>query len=137
VKVAEQSGQLLGELAPKVRKGADVVQELSAASSEQAQGVSQVSRAMSQVDQVTQQNASAAEELSSTAEELAAQAETLTDTIGYFKTGTSDQPTATASAREQARKKPVRTPARPAVARPHTPSSNTNGSADAAEYARF
>jgi methyl-accepting chemotaxis protein len=44
VKVAEQSGQLLAELAPKVRKGADVVQELSAASAEQAQGVGQVSR---------------------------------------------------------------------------------------------
>jgi methyl-accepting chemotaxis protein len=134
VKVATLSGQLLGELAPKVRKGADVVQELSAASAEQAQGVSQVSRAMSQVDQVTQQNASAAEELSSTAEELAAQAETLSDTIGYFKTGASALPAPAISAREQARKKALRTPVRPAV-RPAAPSST--GGHEAAEYARF
>jgi methyl-accepting chemotaxis protein len=85
VKVAEQSGQFLNELAPNVQKGADVVQELSAASAEQAQGVNQVSRAMTQVDQVTQQNASAAEELSATAEELSAQAESLQHLIGFFR----------------------------------------------------
>ena len=137
VKVATLSGQLLGELAPKVRKGADVVQELSAASAEQAQGVSQVSRAMSQVDQVTQQNASAAEELSSTAEELAAQAETLQDTIGFFKTGAVAVPTPHVSARDLAARQAARTPARPsAMARPRT-APPTNGSGDAAEYARF
>jgi methyl-accepting chemotaxis protein len=85
VKIAEHSGQLLGELVPNVQKAADIIQEVSAASSEQAQGVGQVSRAMSQVDQVTQRNASAAEELSSTAEELAAQDESLQELMGVFR----------------------------------------------------
>jgi len=85
VKVAEHSGQLLNELVPNVQKAADIIQEVSAASFEQAQGVGQVNRAMSQVDQVTQRNASAAEELSSTAEELAAQAESLQELMGVFR----------------------------------------------------
>ena len=136
VKVAEQSGQLLGELAPKVRKGADVVQELSAASAEQAQGVGQVSRAMSQVDQVTQQNASAAEELSSTAEELAAQAETLQQLVGFFKlTGAS----ASAVARATSKPAPAQAARGTAKQTPHVVPSNVqqgNGHGDA-DYVRF
>jgi methyl-accepting chemotaxis protein len=140
VKVAEQSGQLLAELAPKVRKGADVVQELSAASAEQAQGVGQVSRAMSQVDQVTQQNASAAEELSSTAEELAAQAETLQQLVGFFKlTGATLGASAPVVAR--AASKPASAQAARATAKltPLVVPSNVkqgNGHSDA-DYVRF
>ncbi len=84
VRVAEQSGVLIAELVPSVRKTADLVQEVAAASQEQSTGVTQVSKAMSVVDQVTQRNASAAEELSSTAEEMASQAESLKDLVSFF-----------------------------------------------------
>jgi len=70
VKVAERSGQLLTELVPSIRKSADTVQEVAAATAEQAAGVSQINRALTGVDQVTQRNASASEELASTAEEI-------------------------------------------------------------------
>jgi methyl-accepting chemotaxis protein len=82
--VAERSGKLLHELVPTIRKTADLVQEVAAASAEQSAGVAQVSKAMSSVDQVTQRNATAAEELSSTAEEMAAQAEALQQLISFF-----------------------------------------------------
>jgi methyl-accepting chemotaxis protein len=85
VKVAERSGVLIAELVPAIRKTADLVQEVAAASQEQSAGVGQVSKAMAQVDQVTQRNASAAEELSSTAEEMSSQAESLLQVIGYFR----------------------------------------------------
>jgi methyl-accepting chemotaxis protein len=85
VGVAERSGQLLDELVPRIRKTADLVQEVSAASAEQSSGVAQINRAMSQVDQVTQRNASAAEELASTAEEMAAQAEGLQQLVSHFR----------------------------------------------------
>jgi methyl-accepting chemotaxis protein len=84
VKVAERSGQLIVELVPAIRKTADLVQEVAAASAEQSAGVGQVSKAMGTVDQVTQRNASAAEELSSTAEEMASQAEALQQLMGFF-----------------------------------------------------
>ncbi|HQZ17713.1 MAG TPA: methyl-accepting chemotaxis protein [Vicinamibacteria bacterium] len=83
--VAADSGMKLASLAPSIRRTADVVQEVAAASAEQAGGVGQMNRAMAQVDQVTQSNASAAEELASTAEELMRHAESLEKRIGYFR----------------------------------------------------
>ncbi len=77
VKVAEKSRDLLAELVPSVRKTAGLVQEVTAASSEQSSGVAQINRALSHVDQITQRNASSAEELSSTAEEMASQADAM------------------------------------------------------------
>ena len=87
VKVATRSGQLLAELVPSIRKTADLVQEVVAASSEQASGVAQMNKAMQHVDQVTQRNASASEELASTAEELSAQAEALSQLVSFFRVG--------------------------------------------------
>jgi methyl-accepting chemotaxis protein len=51
----------------------DLINGISQASQEQAQGVDQVNTAVSQMDKVTQQNAAGAEESASAAEELAAQ----------------------------------------------------------------
>ncbi|MDC0713637.1 methyl-accepting chemotaxis protein [Stigmatella sp. ncwal1] len=87
VKVASRSGQLLVELVPSIRKTANLVQEVVAASAEQASGVTQMNKAMLHVDQVTQRNASASEELASTAEELSAQAEALQHLVSFFRVG--------------------------------------------------
>ena len=94
VTIAERSGQLLGELVPSIRRTADLVQDVAAASKEQAAGVSQINIALSTVDHVTQRNASAAEELASTAEELAAQAEMLQQLIAFFRLGGERRATA-------------------------------------------
>jgi methyl-accepting chemotaxis protein len=85
VSVAERSGQLLTDLVPSIKKTADLVQDVAAASTEQSGGVTQINQAMSQVDSVTQRNASSAEELSSTAEELAAQSEQLQQLMTFFR----------------------------------------------------
>jgi methyl-accepting chemotaxis protein len=85
VKVATRSGQLLEELVPSIRKTADLVQEVVAASAEQTSGVTQMNKAMQHVDQVTQRNASASEELASTAEELSSQAEALSQLVSFFR----------------------------------------------------
>ncbi|HEX6098254.1 MAG TPA: methyl-accepting chemotaxis protein [Thermoanaerobaculia bacterium] len=86
VDVAQRSGRLLTELVPTIRRTADLVREVAAASNEQSAGVAQINKAMTLVDQVTQRNASASEELASTAEEMAAQAEALQQTIAFFRT---------------------------------------------------
>jgi methyl-accepting chemotaxis protein len=85
VKIAERSGQLLGELVPSIRKTADLVQEVAAASAEQSTGVGQINQAMSRVDDVTQRNSSASEELASTSEEMASQAEALQQLMEFFQ----------------------------------------------------
>ena len=93
VQAADRSATLLAELAPSIRRAAELTQEVAAASSEQAGGVALMNRAIAQVDQVTQQNASAAEELASTAEEMAQQAQSLQQLVGYFRI--EEEPAAT------------------------------------------
>ncbi len=85
VQVAERASKALAELVPAVRKTAELVQEVAAASREQASGVGQVSKAMLQVDQVTQRNAAAAEEFASTAEEMSAHADGLQQIVAFFR----------------------------------------------------
>ena len=83
--VAEASGALLAELVPSIRKTANVVQTVAAASADQAAGIEQVTRALGQVDEITQRNAAAAEELAAMAEEMSAQADTLQRQVSFFR----------------------------------------------------
>jgi methyl-accepting chemotaxis protein len=99
VRVADRSGALLGELVPSIRRTAELVQDVAAASNEQAAGVAQINQSLAQVDQVTQRNASAAEELAATAEEMAAQAEALQSLVSFFRTGGEARRAAHAPAR--------------------------------------
>ena len=84
VRIAERSAAALNQLVPSIHKTAELVQEVSAASNEQSDGVAQINQAVGLVDQITQQNASAAEELSATAEELDGQARTLRQRVEIF-----------------------------------------------------
>src|SRR5207344_2841548 len=68
-------------------KTSELVQEISAASGEQASGVTQITTAMGHLNSATQQNASASEELSATAEELSGQAAQLQEMMAFFRLG--------------------------------------------------
>ncbi|MEW5816665.1 MAG: methyl-accepting chemotaxis protein, partial [Spirochaetota bacterium] len=80
VGIAENASALLEKIIPDIKKTAELVQEISAASNEQNTGAEQVNKAILQLDQVIQQNAASSEELASTAEELATQTEELAST---------------------------------------------------------
>jgi methyl-accepting chemotaxis protein len=85
VDIAEQAGGMLQKLVPNIRKTAELVQEITVASTQQNAGAAQINEAVQQLDQISQQNASASEELASTAEELSGLAEQLQTTIAFFK----------------------------------------------------
>ncbi|OQX05761.1 MAG: hypothetical protein BWK80_51720 [Desulfobacteraceae bacterium IS3] len=85
VEIAENAGKMLAGMMPEIRKTAELVQEISAASNEQNAGSEQVNKAVQQLDQVVQQTASMAQEMSSISEELSEQAEKLRHTISFFK----------------------------------------------------
>jgi methyl-accepting chemotaxis protein len=87
VTVAGEAGRRLDELVPDIKKTAELIQEISAASGEQSSGAEQLAKGVSQMDTVVQQNASSSEELAATAEELAGQASSLIDTIAFFQLG--------------------------------------------------
>lgn len=89
VSIAEEAGKLLEQMVPNIVKTADLVEEITAASGEQATGISQINEAMSQLDKATQQNASSSEELAATSEELSGQASQLQETMSFFRTGAS------------------------------------------------
>ncbi|MFP4446814.1 MAG: methyl-accepting chemotaxis protein [Desulfosudaceae bacterium] len=84
VDVAEKAGRMLEKMVPDIRRTAELVQEISAASREQTAGTDQINKAISQLDQAVQQNASSAEEVASTAEELAGQARHLQTLMDFF-----------------------------------------------------
>jgi methyl-accepting chemotaxis protein len=92
VKAANAAGEMLGKLVPNIRRTAELVSEISAASREQTIGAGQINTAIQQLDQVTQQNSAASEEMAATSEELAGQAETLQDAISYFKIEMAAEP---------------------------------------------
>jgi hypothetical protein len=73
-----------------IRRVTDIMGEISAASKEQSQGVSQVGEAVTQMDQVTQQNAALVEEMAAAASSLKSQAEDLVQTVAVFKLGAGD-----------------------------------------------
>jgi methyl-accepting chemotaxis protein len=72
-------------MVPDIARTAELVQEITAASEEQASGVGQIASAMQQLDQVTQQNAAGSEELAATAEEMRSQSQSLIEMISFFK----------------------------------------------------
>jgi len=84
VKKVKDGSELVGktnaafkQVASSSAKAGDLVAEISAASSEQAQGIGQINTAVTELDKLTQQNAANAEESASAAEEMSAQAETM------------------------------------------------------------
>ena len=77
VSVAERVGQVLKEIMVQSKKVSDLMEEISAASQEQTQGVNQVNQAMSQIETVTQQNATNAEQSAAASEELNSQADSM------------------------------------------------------------
>ncbi|MDD2882096.1 MAG: methyl-accepting chemotaxis protein [Rhodoferax sp.] len=85
VELAEKAGRLLAEIVPNIRKTSDLVQEITAASTEQSSGVGQINSAVGQLNTTTQQNASSSEELAATSEEMSSQAEQLQQTMSFFK----------------------------------------------------
>ncbi|HKL85793.1 MAG TPA: chemotaxis protein, partial [Treponemataceae bacterium] len=94
VAIAERAGKIISALVPEIRKTADLVQEITAASAEQNQGAEQINMAIAQLDLVVQQNASAAEESASMAEELAAQSEQMQSAVSFFSITENEKPVA-------------------------------------------
>ncbi|TLX71848.1 hypothetical protein E9993_19795 [Labilibacter sediminis] len=87
VDTTQNSNELTFKVIPEIEKTSELIQEISSASIEQKNGVSQVNMSVQQLNHIAQQSASASEEMASSAEGLSAQAQKLTHLISYFKLG--------------------------------------------------
>ncbi|KQM70096.1 methyl-accepting chemotaxis protein [Xylophilus sp. Leaf220] len=113
--LVDQAGTTMREVVDSIRRVADIMGEISAASTEQSQGVAQVGEAIIQMDQVTQQNAALVEESAAAAASLKQQAQQLVDTVAVFQLDHG----AMAARRAMAAAPAVPAPAAaPAIARP-------------------
>ena len=86
VEAATRAGEMLEDLVPDIKKTAELVQEISHASTEQSDGVEQINTAVNQLSTIIQQNASSSEELAATSEELTSNAQNLAGLISFFRT---------------------------------------------------
>lgn len=85
VSVAENAGELLNDIVPNIQKTADLVQNITNASSQQDAGVDQISDGINQLNETSQTNASSSEELASTIEVLNNHSINLKDMMRFFK----------------------------------------------------
>ncbi len=83
--LASIAAEIMEVMIPKIGHTSNLVDEISAASREQTNGVVQVNSAIQQLNEITQQNAASSEELASSADLLKQHAMSLKDSMAYFK----------------------------------------------------
>ena len=83
--LVDQAGMTMTEIVASIKRVADIMGEISAASTEQSAGVAQVGEAVGQMDRATQQNAALVEESAAAAESLKQQAQQLVQAVAVFK----------------------------------------------------
>jgi len=88
--LVDQAGATMMEVVSSIKRVTDIMGEISAASTEQSAGVSQVGEAVSQMDRVTQQNVALVEEGAAAAESLKVQAQQLVQAVAVFKLSQGD-----------------------------------------------
>ncbi len=80
--LADRTNEVFARVVENVNKVGELIGEISAASTEQSQGIGQINTAVSEMDKVVQQNAAGAEESASASEEMNAQAEQIKSMVG-------------------------------------------------------
>jgi methyl-accepting chemotaxis protein len=90
-KIANETAEALNKIVEDVSKAATLVSGITAASNEQAIGISQINEGIMQVSEVVMTNSASSEESAAASEELSGQAELLKETVGKFKLMQSDQ----------------------------------------------
>ena len=92
---ADHAGQTMQEVVQSIERVRDLMGEISAASQEQSEGVSQIGEAVTNMDQATQQNAALVEEMAAAAASLNSQAHDLVSAVAVFQLAASTTSTTT------------------------------------------
>jgi len=84
--LVSDAGVTMTDIVQSVRKVADVISEITAASGEQSTEILGINQAIGNLDQMTQQNAALVEQSAAAAESLRDQADQLAQAVAVFKT---------------------------------------------------
>jgi methyl-accepting chemotaxis protein len=79
------AGGTMNDIVQSVQRVTDVVNEITAAASEQSGGIAKVNSAIANLDQMTQQNAALVEESAAAAQSMQDQAQQLAQSVAQFK----------------------------------------------------
>ena len=83
--LVDQAGLTMGQIVDSVRKVADIMVEISAASERQSAGIDEIASAIDSMDAMTQQNSALVEEAAAAAESLSDQTGHLSAALNAFK----------------------------------------------------
>jgi methyl-accepting chemotaxis protein len=84
-KLADKAGSSMVDVVVAIQKASDIMSEIDAAASKQANGIERVNRAVAQMNEVTQENAALVKQGAAAAEAMREQAEELSDGVARFK----------------------------------------------------
>jgi methyl-accepting chemotaxis protein len=84
-KLVADAGRTMQEIVSSVQRVTDIIGEITAASSEQSDGIGQINGSVAQLDQATQQNAALVEQSAAAAESLKDQTARLSQAVSVFR----------------------------------------------------
>ncbi|MBV7543391.1 MCP four helix bundle domain-containing protein [Acidovorax sp. sic0104] len=121
-RLVSDAGTTMTDIVQSVQRVTDMIGEITAASSEQSAGVSQVNQSIGNLDQMTQQNAALVEESAAAAQSLREQADQLAQVVSRFKVNAASyvpaQAAIGAARASAATARPAAKPAARAAAKP-------------------
>lgn len=85
--LVRDAGANMHEIVDSVRRVTDIIAEISAAASEQSEGMGQVGQAVAHLDDMTQQNAALVEQAAAASASLHEQADKLSQAVAVFQVG--------------------------------------------------
>ena len=115
--LVQQAGSTMEEMVSAVSRVTDIIDEISAASLEQSEGIGQINEAIAQMDQVTQQNASLVQQAASASASLREECQRMEEAVSVFNLGSSFSSTS------QGRSRSVSAPSAPRSAPSARPAS--------------
>ena len=83
--LVDDAGHTMTEIVGSIKRVADIMREITAASQEQRHGIEEVNQAIGQMDQMTQQNVTLVEQAAAIAQRMQEQALQLVREVGIFK----------------------------------------------------
>ena len=89
-RLVDDAGKTMDEIVVSIKGVADIMAEITAASAEQSDGISQVNIAITKMDEATQQNAALVEQAAAAAGSMEEQANNLNMAVSIFKLDASD-----------------------------------------------
>jgi methyl-accepting chemotaxis protein len=120
-RLVDEAGSTMGDIVAQVKRVADMINEISAATAEQTTGIGQINDAVMQLDQVTQQNAALVEESAAAADSLNQQASQLVQAVSVFNIGQGENHSVVSLARTDRRSHVRKPAAQPTLSAPSVP----------------